>query len=154
MYFLSKVRWNVWFKCLYLYNVLCLIRSPDSPSFCSIPTFITNFWKFHTPTLFKGPRARIFLLFPLLLFRTAQLFNANPIKWPNTLNSRRIAWVCLTILWGWHLKFNVFCRSTISQKQFTIILIITFSGYIDRKTLAPIFLSYHFPITKKCYNGD
>ena len=36
--------------------------------------------------------------------------NANPTKWSNTLkqfigNSRRIIWVCLTILWGWRLKF-------------------------------------------------
>ena len=35
--------------------------------------------------------------------------NANPIKWSNKLkqfvgNSRLIVWVCLTILWGWHLK--------------------------------------------------
>ena len=33
----------------------------------------------------------------------------NPTKWPNSLklfvgNSRRIVWVCLTILWGWNLK--------------------------------------------------
>ena len=35
--------------------------------------------------------------------------NANPTKWSNKLkqfvgNSRLIVWVCLTILWGWHLK--------------------------------------------------
>ena len=34
---------------------------------------------------------------------------SNPTKWSNTLkqfvgNSRRIIWVCLAILWGWHLK--------------------------------------------------
>ena len=42
----------------------------------------------------------------------ALIFNAlstNPIKWSNTLkqfvgDSRRIAWVCLTILLGWCLK--------------------------------------------------
>ena len=35
--------------------------------------------------------------------------SASPIKWSNILkqfvgNSRRIVWVCLTILWGWRLK--------------------------------------------------
>ena len=35
--------------------------------------------------------------------------NTNPTKWSNKLkqfvgNSRLIVWVCLTILWGWHLK--------------------------------------------------
>ena len=35
--------------------------------------------------------------------------NANPTNWSNTLkqfvgNSRKIFWVCLTILWGWRLK--------------------------------------------------
>ena len=35
--------------------------------------------------------------------------SANPTKWSNRLkqfvsNSRRIFWVCLTILWGWRLK--------------------------------------------------
>ena len=35
--------------------------------------------------------------------------SANPTKWSSTLkqfvgNSRRIVWVCLTILWGWRLK--------------------------------------------------
>ena len=35
--------------------------------------------------------------------------SANPTKWSVTLkqfvgNSRQIAWVCLTILWGWRLK--------------------------------------------------
>ena len=37
------------------------------------------------------------------------LLSANPSKCSNTLkqfvgNSRQIVWVCLTILWGWHLK--------------------------------------------------
>ena len=35
--------------------------------------------------------------------------SANHTKWSNTLKqfvgkNRRIVWVCLTILWGWHLK--------------------------------------------------
>ena len=35
--------------------------------------------------------------------------SVNPTKWSNTRkefvgNSRQIVWVCLTILWGWHLK--------------------------------------------------
>ena len=35
--------------------------------------------------------------------------SANPLKWSNTLkqfvgNNRRVVWVCLTIMWGWHLK--------------------------------------------------
>ena len=35
--------------------------------------------------------------------------SANPTKWSNKFkqlvaNSRQIAWVCLTILWGWRLK--------------------------------------------------
>ena len=43
------------------------------------------------------------------------LFNPlspNPTKWSNTLkqfigNSRRIVWVCLTILWDWRLKVKL-----------------------------------------------
>ena len=51
--------------------------------------------------------------------------SANPTKWSNTLKTirpllRRIVWVCLTILWGWLLKVNAFCRSPILQKQFII----------------------------------
>ena len=35
--------------------------------------------------------------------------SANPTKWSNTLkqfigNSQLMAWVCLIILWGWHVK--------------------------------------------------
>ena len=30
--------------------------------------------------------------------------SANPTKWSNISNSRRIVWVCLTILKGWRLK--------------------------------------------------
>ena len=35
--------------------------------------------------------------------------SANPTKWSSTIKQfvgfcRRIIWVCLTILWGWHLK--------------------------------------------------
>ena len=34
--------------------------------------------------------------------------SGNPTKWSNTLNlseiCQRILWVCLTILWNWHLK--------------------------------------------------
>ena len=35
--------------------------------------------------------------------------SANPTSWSDALkqfvgNSQRIVWVCLTILWGWHLK--------------------------------------------------
>ena len=42
----------------------------------------------------------------LLLFNPLSTF---PTKWWNTLkqfvvNSKRIVWVCLTILWGWRLK--------------------------------------------------
>ena len=38
--------------------------------------------------------------------------SANPIKWSNTLkqflaSSRRIVWVCLTILWGWRLEGQI-----------------------------------------------
>ena len=42
-------------------------------------------------------------------FRTVNPLSANTTKWPNTFkqfvgNTRRIVWVCLTILRGWHLK--------------------------------------------------
>ena len=30
--------------------------------------------------------------------------SVNPTKWSNTVVSRRIIWVCVTILWGWRLK--------------------------------------------------
>ena len=46
--------------------------------------------------------------------------SGNPIKWSNTLKKfvgccRRIAWVCLTILWGWHLKSQNVCFYSLSS---------------------------------------
>ena len=40
----------------------------------------------------------------------SNLLSVNPTKWLNTLsqligNSQRIVWICLTILWGWRLKY-------------------------------------------------
>ena len=42
-------------------------------------------------------------------FKRINHLSGNPTKWSNTFkqfvgNSRRIAWVCLTILWGWRSK--------------------------------------------------
>ena len=37
-------------------------------------------------------------------FLTLNALSANPTKWPNTLKSQRIVWVCLTISWGCRLK--------------------------------------------------
>ena len=42
--------------------------------------------------------------------------SVNPTKWLNTLKqfvgySRRIVWVCLTILWGWRLKAYLFSQN-------------------------------------------
>ena len=42
-------------------------------------------------------------------FSDVNSLSTNPTKWSNTFkqfigNSRRIVWVCLTILWGWCLK--------------------------------------------------
>ena len=52
----------------------------------------------------------IFLeLWEIIVTATQNPLSANPTKWPNTLKqfvgcSRRIFWVCLTILWGWRLN--------------------------------------------------
>ena len=43
---------------------------------------------------------------PQIVLKNFTVFNplsANPTKWSNTLCCRRIVWVYLTILWGWHL---------------------------------------------------
>ena len=47
--------------------------------------------------------------YPHLVYNFTVPLSANPTKWSNTLkqflsNSRRIVWVCLTILWGWRFK--------------------------------------------------
>ena len=46
--------------------------------------------------------------------------SGNPIKWSNTLKKfvgccRRIVWVCLTILSGWHLKSQNVCFYSLSS---------------------------------------
>ena len=51
--------------------------------------------------------------------RKVNPLSANPTKWSNTLkqfvgNSRRIVWVCLTILWGW--RFKSYWSDTVSFK--------------------------------------
>ena len=63
-------------------------------------------------------RLKVFLVTKL----TVNPLSTNPTKWSNTLKQfvgcwGRIAWVCLTILWGWRSKGWV----TISTENLTII---------------------------------
>ena len=48
----------------------------------------------------------------ILTTRAINTLSAHTTKWSNTIKqfvakSRRIAWVCLTILWGWPLKSSM-----------------------------------------------
>ena len=70
--------------------------------------------KYNTLTKFpalsiKGYRIIFLSVFWNDLYRQLNPLSANPTKRSNTLEpfvgkSQRIIWVCLTILWGWHLK--------------------------------------------------
>ena len=53
--------------------------------------------------------AYIAIYFPFTINFPINSLSVNLTKWSNTLKdfvgkSRRIAWVCLTIVWGWRLK--------------------------------------------------
>ena len=71
---------------------------------------IQKIWSFFVDVINEWPRSR----FPSLMeaVSIAPVFNplnVSPTKLSNTLkqvvgNSKRIVWVCLTILWDWHLK--------------------------------------------------
>ena len=68
------------------------------------------------------------------------LLSANPTEWSNTLKqffgrSRRIVWVCLTIIWGWRLKgYEPFSKWHKCTWLGVILLNITFL-YVSGKTL-------------------
>ena len=68
--------------------------------------------------------------------------SANPTKRSNTLKQfvdccRRIVWVCLTILWGWHLRVNL----QLMRNQFMLI------DKITKKFRSSIFLPISIPLT-------
>ena len=85
---------------LYVINGINLIQTlvaPNSRSFSSYYIFRNAFSRFIRPAEMK-----IFNVNPL---------SANSTKWSNTLkqyvgNMLHIVWVCLTVLWGWHLKIS------------------------------------------------
>ena len=68
-------------------------------------SFLNSILKSHNSIEYRNPQVNCDHK-SIFLFNTV---STNTTKWSNTLKqfvgkSRRIVWVCLTILWGWYLK--------------------------------------------------
>ena len=66
-------------------------------------------WALCNTAFFQFPRQRQFIVFTTTMLPFLNPLSANPTKWSNTLKQvvgscLRIVWVCLTFLWGCHLK--------------------------------------------------
>ena len=75
-----------------------------------------NLWSFYLTIHLTGKGSAI-ILKPLLPKENLRIWtwhnldplSTNPTKWSNKLKqfvgcSQQIVWICLTILWGWHLR--------------------------------------------------
>ena len=76
--------------------------------------------------------------------------STNPTKWSNKLkqfvsNSRRVVWVCLTILWGWGLKeFEKSCFQTLTQTT-----VVIFSHRVKDWSSSQLKFWNLYPLSKK-----
>ena len=62
-------------------------------------------------------------------FTDINSLSANPTKWSNTFKQfRRIVWVCLTILWGWHLK----CSKHYFHLRFGVMHLVSTQNFLKR----------------------
>ena len=92
---------------------------------CSILTPPKNIW--FSGVFREGRNATLWngLAIFLASFPSVNPSNANPTKWSNILKQfvgccRRIFWLCLTILWDWHVKCEVNTEFLVLHKRHNV----------------------------------